>query len=436
MNLSLKFVPFVLCIAAFVAMIAPNALAQSRLPEPYQEKLLNGLKVLVWNDATADKITVKIRIHSGSAFDPQGREGVMRMLADNFFPNETARDFFREDLAGSLEIKSTYDYIEIDAVSKPEGLLTVLETLATAISNPTIDKETTAKLKTAQIAKLKSLEADPAYVADRAVAKRLFGTFPYGRPELGTLDSLQKIDFVDLLDAKKRFVTADNATLAITGKVDLSLAMRAIRRYFGPWLKSDKLVPSTFKQPDAPDTKELKIEIPNVGKYVVRSAEVAPARGDKDYFVMQVLVKIWRNQSRFGESNESDCGKSYYQANLLRGVYGINADRPGVHASINIENICGLPSRNADGGYSYPEIKQADFDEAKAKTVSEYYQKVQTTSGLSDLWLDLDTFRLKSVADESRKLNDVTLADVNALAERLRKSPTVRVLGTAAFTPD
>ena len=41
----------------------------------------------MWNVPKSDKVTVKVRVHSGSAFDPQQKEGVMRLLADNIFPD-------------------------------------------------------------------------------------------------------------------------------------------------------------------------------------------------------------------------------------------------------------------------------------------------------------------------------------------------------------
>src|SRR5258708_18771519 len=195
--------------ALIVGMGLQAAVAQQPFTAPRREKLLNGMKMLMWSDVKADQVSVKMRIHSGSAFDPQGREGVMQMRADNIFPTETTRDFFKEDLGGGLEIVTTYDYIQINASSKPESFLTMLETLSTAVSNPMIDKETTAKLRTALLAKVATMEADPAYVADQAVAKRLFGTFPYGRPVLGTRESLNKIIFPDLVDAKSRFLTTD-----------------------------------------------------------------------------------------------------------------------------------------------------------------------------------------------------------------------------------
>src|SRR5258706_13638309 len=88
-----------------------------KLPGPRQEKLLNGLKLLMWPDGQANKVWVKIRIHSGSAFDPQGKEGLMKLLADSFFPTAATREFFTDDLGGSLEVVSNYDYIQVNASS-------------------------------------------------------------------------------------------------------------------------------------------------------------------------------------------------------------------------------------------------------------------------------------------------------------------------------
>ena len=120
-----------------IACFTTQAFAQSA---PRQERLLNGLKVLMFANPSADKVTVTVRIHSGASFDPQGKEGVMATLADSFFPTEASQTFFKEDLDGDLSVTTTYDYIEVKASSKPEDFLTLLESVSTAVSTPTIDK--------------------------------------------------------------------------------------------------------------------------------------------------------------------------------------------------------------------------------------------------------------------------------------------------------
>ena len=75
----------------------------------------------------------------------------MRLLANSIFPTPASREFFKEDLGGSLEIISNYDYIQINGTAKPSEFLTLLETVSQAVANPTIDKETTASLKKVQL---------------------------------------------------------------------------------------------------------------------------------------------------------------------------------------------------------------------------------------------------------------------------------------------
>ncbi len=121
----------------FLSLCILSSFAQTaKLSAPREEKLLNGLKLLIWNQPNAEKVSVKIRIHSGSAFDPQNKEGTMALLADSLFPNEPVKEFFREDLGGSLEVTSNFDYIQIDATANSDQFLTMLESLASAVANP------------------------------------------------------------------------------------------------------------------------------------------------------------------------------------------------------------------------------------------------------------------------------------------------------------
>ncbi len=84
-------------VGLYLTLIACSVFAQKPGNTiPRQEKLLNGLKVLIWNIPSAEKVSVKVRVHSGSAFDPQEREGVVRLLSDSIFPNQAAREFFAE----------------------------------------------------------------------------------------------------------------------------------------------------------------------------------------------------------------------------------------------------------------------------------------------------------------------------------------------------
>ncbi len=309
---------------------------------PQQEKLLNGMNLLIWNAPAAEKATVKLRIHSGSAFDPQAKEGTMALLSDILFPNQSAKEFFQEDLGGSLEITSNYDYIQIDATSDADQLVKMLDTLANAIIKLNIDKETTAKVGAARLEKIKELEKNPAHIADLAIAQRLFGDFPYGRPPRGTSESLPKIDFADLILARQRFLTADNATLAVISNTKPDLVYRAVRRYFGSWEKSDKKVPATFRQPDAPKTGLVIKEFPIENTSEFRLAFRNVARNNKDFHASEVLAKILQKRLQLREKNNVAVSNN---AQLLNGSVmlsysNLNVDSAGLsqnrRVSINL----------------------------------------------------------------------------------------------------
>ena len=368
---------------------------------PRQEKLLNGLKLLMWNDPTAPEIKVSIRVHSGSSFDPQGKEGVMQLLSDNIFPTAASKAYFSEDLGGTVEVVTNYDYIQINATSKPEEFVTLLETLAQALMTMTIDKETTAALKKSLTESLAVLEKEPAYIANRAVRKRLFGTFPYGRPQLGSVESLQRIDFADLLFARERFLSADNATVAITGNFNSDLGFRAARRYLGAWLKSDKRVPSTFRQPDDPDTKRLDVVLDGASEWTAFALR-GVARNDPDFAASTVLEQILKARI----SKNAPSAVVLHEARTLPGVVLVHMPGAG-----------GFPS----SAFS-ERVTESEFARARGEALSAYAKKP-----LMEQWLDADTYRT-TVTGDAAAFQNVTIADVQRVADRLAKNPVVSVV--------
>lgn len=407
--MKIKYLPHKFTILfAFLFLTVAHLFGQTaKVQTPRQEKLLNGLKTLVWSEPGAGKAMVKIRIHNGSAFDPQNKEGVMALLAEVLFPNETAKEFFREDLGGSLEIISNYDFIQINATANSEQFLTMFETVAVAVTNPQIDKETTQKVRAVQIEKVRELEKDPAYIADRAAARRLFGDFPYGRAQMGTTASLAKIDFADLLLAREKFLTSDNATVAISGNVKPELALRAARRFFGSWVKADKKVPATFRQPDEPDTTVLTIKSPDENRSELRIAFRGLGRNDKNFWASSVLTNFLRKRHP---------GEVHQESRLLPGMMLL---------SVSATDAAALAQTNKtliESYFSQP-ISDSEFMQAKNHLLNETNKK-----DVAEMWLDADTYKLDSVKTDLQALQNITAADVNKLIERLKKEPSVTVL--------
>lgn len=406
--IKLSFFPAFLSLFAVFSVFAQAP----QSPAPRQQNLLNGLKVLVWNDPTAPKLTLKLRIHNGAAFDPKDKMGVTALLGDILFPTEQAKAFFVEDLEGSLDVASNYDYVQITATGKSDEALSMLEAIASAVTNPQITAENFKAVQAARLKKVQELEKDQNYIADRAVAKRLFGEYPYGRSIEGTPESIAKIDYADLLLAKEKFLTSDNATLVLIGNIKPDYAYKAARQLFGAWEKSDRKIPATFRQPETPDAAIQTINSEFSNSTEVRRAWRGIARNDKDYAAAKVLARIWQN--RLGNESKID-----FNPYFLPGYFSVKV-------SANANNS-GLPSSIETSLNKASE--QAESDRAKAEILSEIGK-----NHISDLWLDVDTYKLVSVQKEIENIRNVNVADVARVAEKFKKETAVTVVVTKQQT--
>lgn len=414
----------------FSIIICANFLiAQTvNFPEPRQENLLNGLKVLIWNDPSAEKVTVKIRIHNGAAFDPKDKPGVMALLSDILFPTEQAKAYFTEDLEGSLDVQCNYDYIQITATGKTEELQAILETLATAVINPEISKQNFEIVQKARLDKAAEFEKNPASIADRAIAKRLYGEFPYGRSVEGTTGSLMKIDAADLKIANDRFFTADNATLAVIGKVNPDFVYRASRRLFGRWKKSGVKIPSTFREADAPLQGNQFIAFPDAENARIYQASRFAARNSKDYQAGLILADILseRLKKTVLDFQSSNPGNQIYvsvrnQPYFLNGAFVIGITAPADKASAFLKQS---KERNL-----LQKISDAEFARSKNSQISVLTNAASNKSITAEMWLDSITYKLAPPAEQFRKLQNISISDVgNLMQNSLANAPFVEVV--------
>src|SRR5215216_3836090 len=159
--------------------------AQTPVQQPEREQLLNGLRLLFWLKPGSPEVIVKLRINSGAAFDFSGKSGQMALLGDLLFPDPATVDYFTDEMGGKLDVSVNYDSITITMVGKASELERIVEVLRNALLATQLGPDVVKRLKDTRMKILRDLSIAPASVADRAIAARLFGEFPYGRPAAG-----------------------------------------------------------------------------------------------------------------------------------------------------------------------------------------------------------------------------------------------------------
>ncbi|MDX6613249.1 MAG: zinc protease [Blastocatellia bacterium] len=407
--------------ALFLLPLTGPVRAQSPLPEPTRQELLSGLKILFWQKSGDPNVLLKMRIQSGAAYDLAGKAGMMALLGDVLFPEAETRQYFTDELGGRLEVATDYDGLTISMSGRSSGFERMIELLRNALMSTPLSPEIVTRLREARIQMLRDTNATPSSVADRAIAARLFGEFPYGRPASGAAETVARVDRGDLMQARERFLNADNATLVIVGGLDDRRTMRTLRQLLGNWRKSDRVVPPTFRQPEPPDARTLIVHRPGIQDAEIRLATRGLARADKDYLAANVLAAVARDRWQVALADISKAPVFVrHEAHTVPGMFVLgtsvknpNAAKALAAAQSVIRSLTATPPT------------ATELEKARSELSSELTRQLSEPASLIELWLDAETFKLGSVNQLASGLRILTASDVQAVAGRLFKEKPV-----------
>lgn len=408
-----KTVASVLCLLLLVQATAAQASSQ-----PEREQLLNGLRVLLWEKPGSSEVLLKLRINSGSAFDLSGKSGQMALLGDLLFPDPDTVEYFTDEMSGKLEVAVNYDSTTITMLGKAAEFEQIIEVLRNALIATQLTPEVVARMRDARIKRLKDAAIAPASVADRAIAARLFGDFPYARLVSGTPEDLARVERADLMLARERFLNSNNATLAVVGGVTRARALRTLRQLLGPWRKSENIVPTTFRQPKPPDARTLIVNVPGPAAEI-RIAVRGVSRTDPDYFPAKVLAKL-AEQRWQGLTPELTKQPVFARSegHALPGAFMMGATVDAHTAADSLANA----KKVLDLLMTTP-ATAAELERAKTEAIGEISGPLSKPEAAPDPWLDLDTYHLSATQDQVALLRAVTAQDVQRVATRLFKDP-------------
>ena len=360
-------------------------------------------------------VLIKLRVHSGAAFDLAGKEGTLALLGDILFPDPSVREYFTEEMGGRLNVRTDYDAITIAMQGRAAEFERMIEILRTALVTTQLTPENVTRIRDGRIKVVKETSVLPAAVADRAIASRLFADFPYGRPYGGTAESLERIDRSDLMLARERFLNPNNATLTIIGGVQPGRAMRTLRQLLGIWRKSEQVVPATFRQPLKPDARPLVVNAPGDQSVEIRLAVRGLARRDPDVLAASLLAHIAR---RRWETTVPELARTplfvRHDAFSLPGMFVMGTTVDHLLAAKTLaaaQEIVKQLARNP--------VPAADLDQAKIDFMATLNKEAGGPDGLADGWLDMDTYGVEASTEQIRRLNSITSDDLHRTAGRL-----------------
>ncbi len=348
----------------------------SAVPFPFhQERLDNGLTLLVQEDHRTPVVAVHLMYHVGSKDERPGRTGFAHLFEHLLFQGSEhvpKGQHFRhvQNAGGTLNGSTWFDrtnYFEVLPASQLE-LALWLESDRMGWFLPSITREKLDNQRdVVKNERRQAYENRPYGLAFETVLETAFPEgHPYRHPTIGYMEDLDAADLEDVREFFRRYYGPDNAVLVIAGDVETGRAVELAGKWFGG-------IPGRGRPPE--------VEVPDVGEPGERRAEIedrvqvprvylmhhAPSFNDEGFEASDVLSSVLADgkSSRlhhrliYEERVAGEVTSFVWPTEATGMLWTVATARPGVPADELEASVRGVLDDLRDGGVEGDEVAGA-----------------------------------------------------------------------------
>jgi zinc protease len=211
-------------------------------------RLANGLKVLLFPDASRPSITVNVTYLVGSRHENYGETGMAHLLEHLLFkgtkknPDITGQ-FSRRgmDFNGTTSLDRT-NYYEVFQASG-DNLDWALQMEADRMVNSRVAQKDLNSEMTVVRNEFESGENSPVNVLFKRMQSVAYDWHSYGRSTIGNRSDIENVKITNLQAFYRTYYQPDNAVLLVAGKFDPNKTLASIQRLFGAIPKPKRSLP-------------------------------------------------------------------------------------------------------------------------------------------------------------------------------------------------
>jgi zinc protease len=195
------------------------------VPDFYETKLANGIKILGTKTTEVPAIDLIIRIKGGhqmQAYDPKkiGLANLTAQMMNEGTTNRTPEEISLalDKLGASINVSASRDATTIFVSSLAKNIDGTLAILEDILYNPRFDKDDFKRIKNQAIENFYTEEKNAALTASKAFNKLIYGEdHIFGASSNGTNKTLKNIDLEDVKEFYKKYYSAGLTTITVVG---------------------------------------------------------------------------------------------------------------------------------------------------------------------------------------------------------------------------
>lgn len=426
------------CVSSLhAAVTVPAGVAQITSVEGITEyRLDNGLKVLLFPDASKQTITVNMTYLVGSRYENYGETGMAHLLEHLMFKGSTNHPKVPDELSahGASANGTTWfdrtNYYETFPASD-DNLNWALGLESDRMVNSFIAKKDLDTEMTVVRNEFERGENDPGSVLEERMMSTAYLWHNYGHPAIGARSDIENVPIERLQAFYRQYYQPDNAVLLVTGKIDDSKTLALIKQYFAPLPKPARTSPTLYTAEPTQDG-EREVTLRRTGDIqMVAAAYHIPNGVHADFAAIDVLGVIL---------SDEPAGRLYKALVATKQASGIDSETYQLHdpamALMFAEVRQGESLQTAQNtllntiesaGATAPTSEELERARTKLLKQIELNLNASDRVGLTlSEWIGMGDWRLYFLHRD--RIRKVSAADVQRVAQQYFK-PSNRTLG-------
>jgi zinc protease len=253
-----------------------------------------GIPVLVRRKVGTPIASIGIYIVGGAVEEEANESGITLLTARTMLKGTTTRSAAQiaedaEMLGGSISASAGSDSFGWSFSVPNSRLSEALELLGDVVQRPTIPEESFETERAVALSNVAMLRDDMYRYPARLASSVAFGDHPYGRPVMGTEESLRAISAEQSREWHRSRVLESAAVIGIVADVDVKEAADLVAREFG--VLEQQKTPKVGK-PRWPKSVKIAAESRDKSQTAIALAFPGPSRTDDDRFAASLIGTV------------------------------------------------------------------------------------------------------------------------------------------------
>ncbi len=379
------------------ALGAPHEL---KLPDLKEERLSNGLIILVAERHEIPVVNFWLEVDSGFASDEHVLPGTARLassLLTGGTKRRTALEISEELQLLGAQISSgcNLDMATVYLTALKVALDDSLDIFADVILNPSFPESDFERQRQLQLSAIANEKVTPVQMALRALPPILYGKgHAYGSPLTGsgTEETVNQISRADMQRYHETWFRPNNATLLVVGDTTLAEIKPKLEALFSSWKAND--VPVKHMAPVLPPAKPTIyiVDKPGALHSVVLSGTIAPPPKLEDEVALETMNNVFGGafSARLNMNLREEKHWSYGAGSVL---YGAKAQRPflaysSVQGDKTAESIAEI-LKEIKGILGENPVTAEELEATKQQQIFELPGEHETMNAVGGMFLDL-----------------------------------------------